>query len=341
MFKQIVDEWVAEGIVGEWEGTFGMLDSGSGKFTQEPHRQRFVGTPSMNSVAKALAKRDGVALCTSRRVVRFEGGPSGCDKNNRWSVVHRSSGPAIMRKDGTPIKVDQITDENFHAVVVADKQAASDRSTRAYQEQPPMQSAASPVVWHGMRAASQTPSFALMFAVRRKFGGDTLFPFHGATVVGDDVVSWIADDSSKPGRPTGSDTSPGAVQCFVATSTSAYAKSRAKALVTVPGTAPHQSLLDEVAKEMLEATLRLAGVTPKDVDVVHVAAHRWGAAFPGSETFAAAAESGGGCLSDFPRRIVGCGDFCVSPKMEGAVLSGAAAAARVTEMLADAPFASL
>ena len=48
-----------------------------------------------------------------------------------------------------------------------------------------------------------------------------------------------------------------------------------------------------------------------------------------------------GCLADAERRVVGCGDFCVSPKIEGAALSGAAAAARVAEMIAETPAASL
>ena len=73
----------------------------------------------------------------------------------------------------------------------------------------------------------------------------------------------------------------------------------------------------------------------------HVAAHRWGAAFPDDGAAAAAAASGKGCLADAERRVVGCGDFCVSPKIEGAALSGAAAAARVEEMIAETPAASL
>ena len=88
---------------------------------------------------------------------------------------------------------------------------------------------------------------------------------------------------------------------------------------------------------------RGAGEAEKRVEyeIAHVAAHRWGAAFPDDGAVAAAAASGKGCLLDAERRVVGCGDFCVSPKVEGAALSGAAAAARVAELIAETPAASL
>ena len=212
-----------------------------------------------------------------------------------------------------------------------------------------------------MRASGQTPSFALMLAVKNgaKSGADDedgtkmkssktrLFEFQGATVEGDDVVAWIADDSSKPGRRTGAPDAD--VTCWVVQSTPAYAARRVKATATI--LEPSGTLLNEVAEEMTDALLRLAAKSAKrrgegsveasNVEIAHVAAHRWGAAFPDDGTVAAAAASGMGCLADAERRVVGCGDFCVSPKIEGAALSGAAAAARVAEMIAETPAASL
>ena len=138
--------------------------------------------------------------------------------------------------------------------------------------------------------------------------------------------------------------------CWVVQSTPAYAARRVKAMATAPGTAPHQALLNEVAEEMTDALLKLAAKSAKrrgesreasKIEIAHVAAHRWGAAFPDDGAAAAAAASGKGCLADAERRVVGCGDFCVSPKIEGAALSGAAAAARVEEMIAETPAASL
>jgi renalase len=360
-FRAIVEDWRAEGLVAEWTGVFGTLDATTGTFVREDPqetKERWVGTPSMNAIAKGLSRRAGISLVTSRRVTSFEGGPGVGDGS--WTVVHRSSAPtAKTDANGDPVPVEPPRrDARFVAVVAADKQAASDRSVRVYGEDPPLLSLAAPAVWEAMRASGQTPSFALMLAVKNGTSGaddgvkkqkskTRLFEFQGATVAGDDVVAWIADDSSKPGRPTGAPDAD--VTCWVVQSTPAYAARRVKAMATVPGTAPHQALLNEVAEEMTDALLNLAANAAKrrgesleasDVEIAHVAAHRWGAAFPDDGAVAAAA-AGKGCLADAERRVVGCGDFCVSPKIEGAALSGAAAAARVAEMIAETPAASL
>ena len=361
-FRAIVEDWRAEGLVAEWTGVFGTLDATTGTFVREDPqetKERWVGTPSMNAIAKGLSRRAGISLVTSRRVTSFEGGPGVGDGS--WTVVHRSSAPtAKTDANGDPVPVEPPRrDARFVAVVAADKQAASDRSVRVYGEDPPLLSLAAPAVWEAMRASGQTPSFALMLAVKNGTSGaddgvkkqkskTRLFEFQGATVAGDDVVAWIADDSSKPGRPTGAPDAD--VTCWVVQSTPAYAARRVKAMATVPGTAPHQALLNEVAEEMMDALLNLAANAAKrrgesleasDVEIAHVAAHRWGAAFPDDGAVAAAAAAGKGCLADAERRVVGCGDFCVSPKIEGAALSGAAAAARVAEMIAETPAASL
>ena len=361
-FRAIVEDWRAEGLVAEWTGVFGTLDATTGTFVREDPqetKERWVGTPSMNAIAKGLSRRAGISLVTSRRVTSFEGGPGVGDGS--WTVVHRSSAPtAKTDANGDPVPVEPPRrDARFVAVVAADKQAASDRSVRVYGEDPPLLSLAAPAVWEAMRASGQTPSFALMLAVKNGTSGaddgvkkqnskTRLFEFQGATVAGDDVVAWIADDSSKPGRPTGAPDAD--VTCWVVQSTPAYPARRVKAMATVPGTAPHQALLNEVAEEMTDALLNLAANAAKrrgesleasDVEIAHVAAHRWGAAFPDDGAVAAAAAAGKGCLADAERRVVGCGDFCVSPKIEGAALSGAAAAARVAEMIAETPAASL
>jgi len=323
-FRAIVEDWRAEGLVAEWTGVFGTLDATTGTFVREDGsetKERWVGTPSMNAVAKGLARRPGISLVTSRRVTSFEGGPGVGD--GTWTVVHRSSAPTAQTDD-PGAKTDPVPaepprrDARFVAVVAADKQAASDRSVRVYGEDPPLLSLAAPAVWEGMRASGQTPSFALMLAVKngRKSGADDkdedgaemnaifsrLFEFQGATVEGDDVVAWIADDSSKPGRRTGEPDAD--VTCWVVQSTPAYAARRVKAAATVPGTSAHQALLNEVAEEMTDALLKLAAKSAKrrgegsveasKIEIAHVAAHRWGAAFPDDSAVAAAAASGGG-----------------------------------------------
>lgn len=335
-FRDLLEEWRAAGCVAEWTGRFGTLDATTGGFTPDPEdKSRWVGTPAMSAIAAHLAAVPGVTVLSSRRVTGFEGGPGSGSPDDTWTIVHRDAGP--IRAAGEADVPSARCDPGFAAVVAADKQAASDRSRRVYGEPPPIESAAAPVVWEGMRKAGQTASFALMLAVSSE-SGTSLFPFEGAQVTGDGRVAWIANDSSKPGRPTGVDAT--GVQCWVVQSTPEYAAERIEAKLTVPGTSPHQALLAEVADEMLESVMRVAagvrGGPPEDLRVLHAVAHRWGAAFPTDGAFSLAAEAGG-CLSEPGRRVVGCGDFCVSPKVEGAAVSGMAAATAVLDMLPAIP----
>ncbi len=371
-FRPILEEWIAAGCVAEWTGVFGVLDATSGVFTLEssdaagskdgrgsslaPMKKRFVGTPGMNAVCKSLASAKNVHVLTSRRVVGFEGGPTDTSPTAKWTVLHRSSdssraGDALTR------------DVGYAAIVAADKQLASDRSRRVYGEPPPAEGLRADTVRDGMRAAGQTPSFALMLAVRADEGDAPLFNFDGAVVEGDDVIGWIACDGGKPGRPGGGDFNVSSgykdrprTRCWVVQSTAAYAAERIKAKMTVPGTSPHAALLEEVAEEMTAATVAAArrarnvpaqtrSESPIIPEVVYAAAHRWGAAFPiDSAVVAEIAESSGsrpGCLEEPERRVVGCGDFCVSPKVDGAAISGAAAAAATLAFLGIGLGASL
>ena len=344
-FRALVEEWRAAGFVAEWTGTFGTLDATTGGFLPEtsdaPPRPRWVGTPSMSSIPRRLSETPGIRFLPSRRVVGFEGGPGSDAPDGSWTVVHRSSAPPADDASAPP----PTRDEGFAVVVAADKQTASDRSTRVYGEPPPLASASAPNAWKGMRAAGQTPSFALMLTVDAPDGVPPLFPFQGATVTGDARVAWVAEDSSKPGRPGAG----GSRACWVAQSTPEYAAERVAAKLTVPGTSPHRRLLEEVAEEMTESIVAMAErasggkVSREDVSAKLVAAtaHRWGAAFPDGGATELAAASGGGCLWDAERRVVGCGDLCVKPKVEGAALSGAAAAARTLSALGPAPAAAL
>ncbi|CAM8995247.1 unnamed protein product [Rhodiola kirilowii] len=56
-------------------------------------------------------------------------------------------------------------------------------------------------------------------------------------------------------------------------------------------------------------------------------AHRWGSAFP---TVSVAKDER--CLFSEQKRIAICGDFCVSPSVEGAILSGSAAASKLAKI---------
>lgn len=82
--------------------------------------------------------------------------------------------------------------------------------------------------------------------------------------------------------------------------------------------------MTKVAEELLEELQNMGLNVPQPF---FKKAHRWGSAFP--LTSVAAEEK---CLWDKKRRLAICGDFCVSPDVEGAIISGMAAASKLTEL---------
>jgi predicted NAD/FAD-dependent oxidoreductase len=116
-------------------------------------------------------------------------------------------------------------------------------------------------------------------------------------------LSWVARDSSKPGRPP--------VEAWV--------------LHAGPGWT-HENLAmegDEAAKAILEEFRALIGPTP---DPIFQRAHRW--------AFALASDPvPHGALFDEDLKIGACGDWCMGGRIEGALLSGIAAARRILQNL--------
>lgn len=88
---------------------------------------------------------------------------------------------------------------------------------------------------------------------------------------------------------------------------------------------PSSAILTKVAEELFQEFQSIGLNIPRPF---FMKAHRWGSAFP---TASIAREQK--CLWDRKKRLAICGDFCVSPNVEGAILSGLAAASKLTEML--------
>lgn len=123
--------------------------------------------------------------------------------------------------------------------------------------------------------------------------------FDGA-FVGGSPLSWVARNGSKPGRPGH------------------------EAWVLHAGPDWSQTHLelerDDAAARLLDAFRDAAGEL--DAEVLHLAGHRWRYALP-REPLADP------CLFDRELRIAACGDWCGGPRVEGAFLSGLAAAGTV------------
>jgi predicted NAD/FAD-dependent oxidoreductase len=125
-------------------------------------------------------------------------------------------------------------------------------------------------------------------------------PFDAAVGSGLELA-WIACDSSKPGR-----------------------SSELESWVLHAGPEWSAQHLEDPPEAVGPALLRAAGeLLGRPLDrPSHLRAHRWRYALP-----LATLEEG--CLVDEAGSIVVCGDWCAGPRIEGAVLSGLAAARAV------------
>jgi len=137
-----------------------------------------------------------------------------------------------------------------------------------------------------------------------------------AAFVNDDaVLSWVARNASKPGRD--------APECWVLHATSAWSATNlecdAAALVRL--------LLDAVAR-----------VIGESIPALYAAAHRWRYAIPAARTGAVGEEA----LHDHVTGLAAAGDWCVGGRVEGALVSGAAAAEKIlrAQLPAGSPFSA-
>lgn len=196
----------------------------------------------------------------------------------------------------------------FNAVVVADKGAA-----KLLFGQTPLEGAGLTEVHKKVAALRAAPCFAVMMAFPSPLN---LIPLDGFLVEGSKIVAWAARDSSKPGRVTTSS------ECWVVHSTAEYATG----IIAQAGMSkPSNELLAAVANDLLTG---FQSLLPNMPTPTYMKAHRWGGAFP---TTSIAPEEK--CIVIAERRVAVCGDFCVSPKVEGAILSGMHASERLGSLL--------
>jgi len=279
-FRLEVDRWRALGIVAPWAGRLVVLDGptdGAG-----PHRTqhldapgardvRFVGVPGMNALARHVAGE--LAVRESRTPA-----PGSVHVGVRvGSVLADGERWRLLDEAGSDLG-------SFDAVLV---------TTPPSQAAPLV--AASPALAAVARSVEMDPCWAVMLA----FDTALNVPFDGAFVNGG-PLTWVARDSSKPGRPAGDrwvlHTSP-AWSC-------AHVEDTPEAVVVA-------------ACSAFETALGLPCLPQR----VHAAAHRW--------RFAAAAPPRDDEACYDPVLGLGlAGDWLAGSKVQGAWLSGCALAAR-------------
>ncbi|GAB5405007.1 MAG: NAD(P)-binding protein [Aureliella sp.] len=128
----------------------------------------------------------------------------------------------------------------------------------------------------------------------------------------DSFLSWAARNGTKPGRDAGN-------EYLVVHATRDWTQEHLERDAV------------EVASLMLEEFWRVSGA--KEQVPSHRSAHRWRFAIATGESSMVA----DGCLFDKKHRIVACGDWAHGSRVEGAFLSGSAAAGRLLGTLVEAP----
>ncbi|XP_022749386.1 uncharacterized protein LOC111298905 isoform X2 [Durio zibethinus] len=293
----VVAEWESRGLVAEWKLNFGSFDCFSNKFVNTENQER----PSKKYVGVPRMNSICRALCHEPGVEsKFNVGVGKfecIEPENLWS---------LMGLDGQNLG-------HFNGVVASDKNIFSPRFTEITGQSPPLDLSLAPELVK-LRNIPVNPCFALMVAFSDPL---SLVPAKGFSLTNSKVLSWAYCESSKPGRSCTSER-------WVLHSTMEYAKD----VIAQTGLQkPSQETLSKVGNEMLQEFLGTGLSIPQPF---FKKAHRWGSAFP-----AASIAKEEKCLWDEKKRLAICGDFCVSPNVEGAILSGLAAASKLQSMLSS------
>lgn len=287
-------EWESRGLIAEWKQKFGSFDCIAKTFTE--------------------TEQEG----SNKRYVGVPGMNSICR-----ALCHQ---PGVESKFGVGIgRVDWLEEENiwrltsldgqnlghFEGVVASDKNIVSSRFTSVTGRPPPLDLNLAPDLGNKVQDIAVSPRFVVMLAFPEPL---SWIPFKGFSIRNSKVLNWAHCDSSKPGRSTASER-------WILHSTAEYAET----VIAKTGLKkPSDAILTKVAEELLEELQNMGLNIPQPF---FKKAHRWGSAFP--LTSVAAEEK---CLWDKKRRLAICGDFCVSPDVEGAIISGMAAASKLTEL---------
>ena len=291
----IVREWEARGLVAEWKENFASFDCISRKFIDFEKEGL-----SEKYVGVPVMNSICRALCHEPGVESKFGVGVGSlewfDEKNLWSLTGL---------DGQNLG-------NFEGVVASDKNIFSKRFTDVTGRPPPLDLNLIPELAAKLQEVPVCSCFVLMLAFTEPLSSISV---KGFSFKNSEILSWAFCDSSKPGHPATSER-------WVLHSTMEYARG---VVAQIGLQKPSSSTLAKVAEELFEEFQR-TGLTISQP--FFKKAHRWGSAFP-----AASIAREEKCLWDRKKRVAICGDFCVSPTVEGAILSGMAASSKLTEFL--------
>lgn len=259
-FVDLVKQWCDLGTASLWPGRIVSIEHGVVTDFAES-RERYVGVPAMNAIAKTLATglavRTNVTVQSVRRV------------ENQWQLhdnTEQRHGPFdLLISTAPPIQTRTLLGSH------------------------------SPVLDLALSQVVMDPCWTVMLQPQQPLA----ISFDGA-FVRNSPLSWIARNSSKPGRSS--------ADCWVLQASGAWSQEH---LEETPE-ATTEALVAEFWQVLQQSPQSLASVT----------AHRWRYAAPQEplrERY----------LFDHDLALGACGDWCGGPRVEGAYLSGIALAEAV------------
>ncbi|XP_022143212.1 uncharacterized protein LOC111013130 isoform X2 [Momordica charantia] len=241
-FAQLVDGWVAAGLVREWEGTVGELELG-GKFVPTSSCPRYIGTNGMRPLADSLLSQTSlinvIRPCWISKLEPF---------NGMWH----------LSENGKPRG-------HFDAIVIAHNGKCANRLLAA---------SGLPLIARQMKRLELSSIWALLAAFDDPLpipDGAATFPFEGAFVKGVDSISWMANNNKKflnfqKGGP----------HCWTFLSTAAYGKQNKVPQENIP-----TSTAEKVKKNMLKGVEDALGLSEGSLPrPFYTRAQLWGAALP-------------------------------------------------------------
>ncbi|XP_078437128.1 FAD/NAD(P)-binding oxidoreductase family protein isoform X2 [Wolffia australiana] len=311
----LVTSWERMGVVAQWNERFGCFDVSTSKFVDlenDGEKKKYVGVPGMNSVCKALCSHPGIQTKFQTTIGKLDW----LEGMDSW-LLSGSGGESLGY---------------FDSVIVSDKSLFSSRHSTLTGRPPPLELVLfTGVLEHGdfidtnivPRLAEKLhdipvrPCYALMLSFSEPLPE---IPVKGFAFKNSKTLNWAFCDSSKPGRQYTTPLS----ECWVVHSTAEYADG----IISRTGLKKHSAtVLSEIAEELFR---EFEGTGLVKTRPFFMKAHRWGSAFPASAI--------GGedlCLWDESRRLAICGDFCASPSIEGALLSGLRASSKLSNLLSS------
>jgi renalase len=281
-FRVAVDEWIQQGVAAPWSPRLRVIggrpvpseensdanaergaNASAASSAAAAATERFVGTPRMTSPGQWLAC--ALDAKTDTRVASIRSNPSG------W---------ALLDVEGTVIGGD------FDAVVLA----------IPAPQIPPIVVHHPPAWMTAVQAVEMLPCWALMAEV-----DPSITATFDAAFVNVGPLSWIANNSSKPGR--------GKAPMWTIHASPQWTKAH---LLDAP---------EKIVPVLLEAFSEHTGLR-----VVNATAHRWLYSLPATKT---QIETELDCLWDPALGLGACGDWLLGGKVQGAWRSGKACAERI------------